>query len=373
MVTTVGGDNANGELETEGYVCPSVGKPLELRKVVLPPLKETQVEVDMLLSGLCYTDISCTENHWQNIDFPLLPGHEGIGVVRKVGSAVKELSVGTRVAIGWIRDSCKSCRRCNEYRENLCHEGYQGLFLSSNAGKWGSSPLKYNTMGGCFVRIQRIEERFAVPLPDNLPAEIVAPLCCGGGTVYEPIREFCNETTILAVSSIGGLGSSAIKLAQLRGITVWALSSSPKKRETALKLGCQKFVCVNNEEEMAEIAGKVDVLLETSPANSDLPKFMNCLKMDGSYVRAGIPSVHDQSFKHDWIPLIFQNQKICGTVVTGSGRMKELFKLVSDNIELVEKWEGFWTTEHYKMQDVNIAMERLKNRENKGYRILLKW
>lgn len=373
MVTTSTNNDPCSELETEGYVCPSAGKPLEHMKVVLPPLKETQVEVDMVMSGLCYTDISCTENHWQTNNFPLLCGHEGIAIVRRIGSAVKELSVGSRVAIGWIRDSCGSCRRCHENRENLCAEGYQGLFLSSSAGIWGSSPLEYNKMGGCFVRVQRIEERFAIPIPDNVPAEIAAPLCCGGGTVYEPIREFCNENTILAVSSIGGLGASAVKLAQLRGITVWALSSSPEKKEAALNLGCEKFICVNNEDEMAEIQGKVDVLLETSPMNADLPKYLRTLNIDGTYVRAGIPSVNDQSFKYDWIPLIFQNQKICGTIVTGSARMKELFQLVSENIELVKKWEGFWSTEHYKMENINIAMDRLKKRQNKGYRILMKW
>lgn len=343
-----------------------------LQKVILPPLTATQVEVEILMCGLCHTDCHCRDNDWGGGDFPLLAGHEGLGIVRKKGSKVSSLDIGARVAIGWLRDSCTDCKACIDGRENVCEVGYQGLFLGASSGMWGKSPLGYNTMGGCFARVQRIEERFATPIPENVPAEVVCPLICGGGTVYEPIMDYGFPGCVLAVSSIGGLGTAAIKLARLRGLTVWAISSSPSKRDAALAAGAQRFIALDDADAMVKAKGKVDVLLETSPANSSITKYMQCLKINGTYVRVGIPPAKDNQFEFEYIPLIFMQQRICGSVVTGSRRMKEMMQLVSENLDKMLDSE-VWKAETVKMSEINVMMDKLINRKNKGYRYVLEW
>eukprot|EP00899_Mesostigma_viride_P012978 jgi/Mesvir1/21681/Mv04102-RA.1 len=131
----------HGPLKTQAYVVPSAGAKLELREITLPALTSTQVEIDMTHCGLCHTELHMADNDWGISDYPMVPGHEGIGVVRGVGAAVKALKVGDRVGVTWIRDSCGSCPPCGQGRENLCEKGYQGTFLGkSAAGIWGKVP-----------------------------------------------------------------------------------------------------------------------------------------------------------------------------------------------------------------------------------------
>lgn len=322
--------------------------------------------------GLCHTDIHMRDNDWGTSDFPVLLGHEGVAVVTRLGTSVQLPPVGARVAIGWIRDSCAQCGSCVQRRENLCEKGYQGTYLGPSSGIWGNSATNYHATGGCFSRIQRIEARFAVPIPDSVPSEIVCPFICGGGTVYEPLVQYGFPGAVVGISSIGGLGTAAVKLAPLMGYKVIAMSSSADKKEAALAAGAHQFVCVKDKSAMAEISGKLDFILETSPANGDLAPYMGCLKINGTYVRVGIPTANDQKFSYNYIPLIFQNQRIVGSVVTGSKRMADMFELIGKNIDKVMDGD-IWKTQHMKMEQVNEAMEMLKNRKNKGYRIVLNW
>lgn len=343
-----------------------------LQKVTLPPLQPTQVEVKVLMVGLCHTDVHMRDNDWGTADFPLLTGHEAVCIVTKLGSAVTAPALNSRVAIGWVRDSCSTCSGCAVGRENLCQEGYQGTYLGASSGIWGGSPLRYNEVGGCFARVQRIEARFAIPIPDNVPSEVVCPLICGGGTVYEPIVEYGFPGAVVAVSSIGGLGTAAIKLAKLRGCRVVAISSTPAKEDAAVAAGAESFVCVEDEAAMKAIKGTCDMVLETSPANADIKRYMACLKIGGTFVRVGIPSKEDQAFEYDFIPLIFMQQRVCGSVVTGTKRMREMLELVSENLESMIDGD-MWKTENLKMERVNEAMDLLMKRKNKGYRYVLEW
>lgn len=123
-----------GAKVVEAYGVSEAGGPLTLLRVLLPPLRTTQVEVEMSYCGLCHTDVSMVDNDWGISSYPLVPGHEGYGTVAKVGSEVTGLAPGDRVGIGWIRDSCGGCPACIDGRENLCSRGYQGTFLGPNAG-----------------------------------------------------------------------------------------------------------------------------------------------------------------------------------------------------------------------------------------------
>lgn len=322
----------------------------------------------MELVGLCHTDILMKNNEWGTADFPLLAGHEGVGKVTHVGESVRMISVGDHVGIGWIRDSCRKCPRCLEGRDNVCRNGYVGTYLGKSAAPWGTD--KNNERGGCFARIQRIEERFAVKLPDNIPYHLAATLLCAGATVYEPLVKFAFVGARVGVMGIGGLGRWAVKLAKLRACTVVAISTSERKRDLILDSGADEFWL---GDDMNEDREKLDLIIDTRPVNSSLDGPLGLLAFDGTYCRVGIPNKDKQTFEGQWIATIFQEHAVAGTVVTGPRNMASLMKLCSDNLEFVQKGEESFAAEVISMHDINGGIERLNKGENKGYRYVLKW
>lgn len=363
----------DGPLVTQAYVCNAKGEKLTLQNITLPALKASQVELDMKYCGLCHTDIHMKDNDWGISDYPMVPGHEGIGVVRKVGSSVSNLMVGDTVGVTWIRDSCKSCDKCLCGRENICQKGYKGTFLGTHAGPWGVPGA--NEHGGCFSKVMRIEERWAIKIPDGVPPTVACPLLCGGGTVFESVCDYVKPGTRVAISSIGGLGTAAIKFAKSYGGHVTALSRSEDKRAKCLAVGAKEFYpCLGDADKMKALSGKFDVIIDTSPANSDVAPFMDMLAFDGVYCRVGIPMAGDMDFKFSYIPLIFTQKKIAGSIVTGSLRMKQMLQLTLDDIETYGKDPDEWKAEVVPFETVNEVMDSLKEGKNKNnYRYVFEW
>lgn len=362
----------SGPLVTQAYVVREKGAALVLEDITLPPLKSTQVELDVTHCGLCHTDIHMRDNDWGVSDYPMVPGHEGIGVVRKLGSACRTLAIGDVVGITWIRDSCLACDACLAGRENICVEGYQGTFLGPSAGCWGKDPS--HEFGGCFSKVMRLEERFAIKLPEKLPPEVACPLICGGGTVFEAVVDYVQCGTRVAVASIGGLGTAAIKFAKSFGGHVTALSRSEGKREGCLMEGADEFyACLGNADKMKELAGKFDVIIDTSPANADVGPYMDMLKFNGTYCRVGIPVASNMDFKYAYIPLIFTQKKIAGSIVTGTRRMKRMLQLASDELLKYQQDPDVWKTEVVDFSKVNEVMDELVAGSKSTYRYILKW
>mmetsp|Transcript_18355 Transcript_18355/g.22784 ORF Transcript_18355/g.22784 Transcript_18355/m.22784 type:complete len:371 (-) Transcript_18355:126-1238(-) len=363
----------NGPLVTEAMVVPAKGEKLILKEITLPAMTASQVELDIEYCGLCHTDIHMRDNDWGISNYPMVPGHEGIGTVRRVGDACRILKVGDRVGITWARDSCLSCDRCFAGRENICVKGYQGTYLSSAAGPWGKEA--YNEHGGCFSKKMRIEERFAIKLPENLKPEVACPLICGGGTVFETIVDYVESGTRVGVASIGGLGTAAIKFAKSFGGHVTALSRSDAKRDKALGVGADAYAGVlGNVEAMNAMAGSFDVIIDTSPVNADVGPFMTMLKFGGTYCRVGIPAANNMTFSFDYIPLIFTQKKIAGSIVTGTRRMARMLQLAADEPAVYEQDSEDWCTEVASFHDINEIMDKLQSQKTGNiYRYLLKW
>jgi D-arabinose 1-dehydrogenase-like Zn-dependent alcohol dehydrogenase len=313
------------------------------------------------------------DNDWGISNYPLVLGHEGVGRITKIGSSVKYLKVGDKVGITWARDSCSACDYCRQGRENICENGYQGLYLSSNAGPWGKVP--YNEHGGCFSKVMRIEERFAILLPENLKPEVACPLICGGGTVFESVVDYVKPNTKVAIASIGGLGTAAIRFAKMYGGHVTALSRGETKRDKSLGVGADDYIgCLGNEEAMAAVGARFDVIIDTSPVNANVAPFMGMLKNNGTYCRVGIPSATNMTFQFDYIPLIFTQKKIAGSIVTGTRRMATMLELVDQSSDLFSKDNEDWKTEIVNFSEVNEVMEKLSKGQNSNtYRYLLKW
>lgn len=316
-------------------------------------------------------------NDWGSSDYPLCAGHEGVGIVTHVGSGVRTISIGDRVGIAWIRDSCGSCSRCHQGRENICDEGYQGTYLGASAGPWGKSNLRYNEHGGCYTRVQRIEAKFVVRIPDSLSDAVACPLLCGGATMYEVLVNHApaGVGTRVGILGLGGLGRCGLKLSKLRGNTTVVLSSTPGKREAALAAGADEFWCVAEGEDDLSSKKKLDLIIDSTPVNAThtMMKSMGLLKPNGTFCRVGIPSTKEQAFDHVWIPHIFMQQSITGSVVTGTTRLNELMELCGNNAKFVSQGSDMLDIEVVPFDQINEAMGKLLDRKNKGYRYILKW
>eukprot|EP01134_Creolimax_fragrantissima_P001041 CFRG1041T1 len=351
---------------TEAWVVPQKGADLELQTIEMLELTSTQVEVDISYVGLCHTDIHMRDNDWGISDYPLVLGHEGVGTVSHVGDRVQNLTVGDVVGIGWIRDSCATCKSCLAGKDNLCEAGYQGVYLAEHAGPWGKKPFN---MGGCYAKKVRIEERFAFKIPNNLSPEKTAPIMCAGITVFEPIVDYVKPGTRVGVRSLGGLGQLAVQFALAVGAEVTCISRNDSKEKAMKQSGAHKYIASSNKKQMEGGAGTIDVLLDTCPVNSedgDLSEWMNLLAYGGTYVRLGIPEAGAQSFKYDYIPLIFTAKKVVGSIVSGSKNTSAMLELASlKNIEC--------DVEVVPFEEINSRMSNLKEGRNERSRYVLKF
>ena len=254
-----------------------------------------------------------------------------------------------------------------------CTEGYQGTYLGNAAGCWGKDPS--NEFGGCFSKVMRIEAKFAIKLPENLPSEVATPLICGGGTVFEPVVDYVTNGTRVAISSVGGLGTAAIKFAKSFGAHVTALSRSEDKRSKCLAVGADDFYsCLGNADKMSELAGKFDLIIDTSPKNADVAAFMGMLKFNGTYCRVGIPEANDMDFKFAYIPLIFTQKKIAGSIVTGTRRMHRMLDMCCTELKTYANDSEEWNSKIVKFDSINEIMDSLQNGKNtNNYRYVFTW
>lgn len=345
------------------------GGDFELKKVTLPPLGATMVQVELRMTGLCHTDISMRDNEWGMTDYPLVAGHEGVGEVTHAGPSVRTLSVGDRVGIAWLRDSCHKCKNCQAGRENVCENGFTGTFLGESAGMNGKKGT--NEHGGCFVRVQRIEERFAVRIPDALPDAAACPLLCGGATMYEPLCNHARVGSRVGIMGLGGLGRCGLKLAKLRACHVVVVSSSPEKEDAALEAGADEFWCTEGGSDLSKKGG-LDLIIDTRPVNAPVMDSMHLLTFEGVFCRVGIPPMDDQGYEMQWTPQIMQLKAVTGSTVTGCMRLNELLQLAADHKDFIVRGDDF-DLEVVPFSQINDAMQKLLNQENKGYRYVLKW
>lgn len=331
----------------------------------------TMVQVDIHMVGLCHTDIHMKNNDWGTTDYPLLAGHEGVGTVTHAGSAVRTVSVGDRVGISWIRDSCQKCAHCQEGRENICMNGYQGTYLGKSCGIWGSKNGQYNEHGGCFARVQRVEEKFAILIPEGLPDEAVCPLLCGGGTVYEPLCNHASVGSRVGIMGLGGLGRCGLKLAKLRACYVVIISTSSEKRESALQAGADEFWCVS-EDDLSD-KGKLDLIIDTRPVNAPVADGMKLLGLNGTYCRVGLPPADDQDYSMQWIGQVMQQQSVTGSVLTGSKRLNEVVQTTAEHKDFILDGDDEMAIEVVPFEKINDVMTKLLKGENTCFRYVLKW
>lgn len=261
--------------EIRGLAAHAAGAQLLAYRYDPGELKADELEVKISHCGVCYSDIHLINNDWGFSKYPFIPGHEVVGTVSAVGSLVRDRTLGERVGIGWQADSCGICEWCRRGEEHLCAK---------------AQPTCVGRNGGYAERI-RVNARFAIPVPEALESEGVAPLLCGGITVYSPLRNHgVRPSSRVGVIGIGGLGHLGVQFARTFGAEVTAFSTSKDKEKEARQLGAHNFVNTRDTGALKKVAGCFDLLLSTVNADQDWAGYVGALRPNGVLCLVGAPA-----------------------------------------------------------------------------------
>jgi uncharacterized zinc-type alcohol dehydrogenase-like protein len=247
--------------------------------------KADDVEIAIEFCGLCHSDVHATRGEWGTQNYPLVPGHEIVGRVSRVGSDVDDFSPGDLVGVGCLVDSCRECESCLDGLEQYCERGMTGTYGAKDARNGGSI-----TQGGYATSVV-VDRRYVLRVPENLDPAAAAPLLCAGVTTFSPLRHFgVEEGDVVGVVGLGGLGHMAVKLAKAMGAKVVVFTTSESKVSAALELGADDVVLSRDEDAMAAANRSVDLIIDTVAAPHDLNPFFRTLRRDGALFQLGLPS-----------------------------------------------------------------------------------
>ncbi len=300
------------------------------------------VLIEILYCGICHSDIHQARDEWGGAIFPMVPGHEIVGKVTRVGPEVKRFRVGELAGVGCFVNSCRTCESCRAGLEQYC-EGHI-TWTYNGTEKDGKTP----TYGGYSTQIV-VDENYTLKIPTNLPLANVAPLLCAGITTYSPLRHFqVGPGQRVAVVGLGGLGHMAVKLAASMGAEVTVLSTSKTKEADARRLGAQDFVVSLDPKNLAAPANRFHLILDAVSAPHDLNAYLNLLRRDGVLALVGAPPkpIPVQAFS-----LILKRRTLAGSVIGGIRETQEMLDYcaqqnITSDVEVIP------------IQQVNEAYER---------------
>lgn len=289
------------------------------------------VEIEIKFCGVCHSDIHQVKDEWGGSTFPMVPGHEIVGLVTKVGSGVKKFKVGDKVGVGCMVNSCQNCPSCSEGLEQYCQNGFVGTYNGTD--KDGST-----TYGGYSTQIV-VKESFVLKVPDNLPMEGVAPLLCAGITTYSPLMHWkAGPGKKIAVVGLGGLGHMAVKLAHAMGAEVTILSHSLKKEADGKRLGADHFYNTSDASTFEKLAGSFDLMINTVSVELDWNQYLGLLKRDGALVLLGVPP---SAPAIEASSLIFGRKSLAGSLIGGIQETQDMLDFcgkhaITSDIELID-------------------------------------
>ncbi|WP_313281415.1 NAD(P)-dependent alcohol dehydrogenase [Stutzerimonas balearica] len=342
-------------LEAKGYAAQNATSPLAPYRFQRRAPGANDVQIEILYCGVCHSDLHTARNEWNNTLYPSVPGHEIVGRVVAVGSSVSQFKPGDTVGVGCMVDSCQHCASCNEGLEQYCEKGFVGTY---NGPAFGGGE---NTYGGYSDNIV-VDEKFVLRISHTENLAAVAPLLCAGITTYSPLRQWkVGPGQKVGVIGLGGLGHMAVKIAAAMGAHVVLFTTSPDKREDALRLGAKEVVVSKNADEMAAHVNSFDFILNTVAAPHNLDAFINLLKRDATMTLVGAPATPHPS--PSVFGLIFKRRRIAGSLIGGIAETQEMLdfcaehNIVSD-IEMID------------MQQINEAYERMLKSDVK-YRFVI--
>jgi len=317
-------------------------------------LRPDDVEIEILYCGICHTDIHHVRSDWGKEEYPIVPGHEIVGRVTKVGSEVTKFSIGQPVGVGCLVDSCRECQACQHDQEQYCDD-----FVPT----YGSHDRHDGTItyGGYSEKVV-VSERFVLHIPPNLDLAAAAPLLCAGITVYSPLRRWqIGRGKRVAVIGLGGLGHMGVKIAKAMGAEVTLFSRSKGKEEDAYCLGADNVVISTSESQMQAVKSTFDLIIDTIPYNHDVNPYLNTLAPDGALVLVGYFGPLEPTVQTS--PLIARGKSLTGSLIGGLAQTQEMLDFCGEHNVVAD-------IEMIDMKEINEAFERLLKADVK-YRFVI--
>lgn len=338
--------------KTLGYAARSSSSPLEPFAFERRDVGAHDVGISILFCGVCHSDIHVARNEWLQSHYPVVPGHEIIGIVSEVGPQVKSFKVGDVVAVGTFVWACGTCEACVQGLEQYCEKGFIDTF---------NSPDPYTENGvtyGGYSRYIVVNEKYVYSLPDALKKQdlaSVAPLMCAGITVYSPLKHWgVGKGKKVGVVGIGGLGHMAIKFAHALGAEVIAITSTPKKIDDCKKFGTQDAFFWDDEAAVKKHAESFDFIISTLPVPYDENRYIDLLKRDGVLCVVGIPPMPLGQLRAD--KLILGRKSVVGSVVGGIKETKEMLEFCAQHNIRAD-------VEIIPIDQINEAFDKVVNKE----------
>jgi uncharacterized zinc-type alcohol dehydrogenase-like protein len=343
----------NRPTQTQAYGVTSAQSAVEPMTIERRALRAEDVAIKITHCGICHSDLHMAHNDWGISLYPMVPGHEIVGTVTGVGSAVTKFKVGDRAAVGCLVDSDLTCEHCKAGHENFCPHmvlTYSGIDLQDGTV----------TQGGYSDDVV-VREEFVCRLPEALDESRAAPLLCAGITTYSPLRRFkVGPGQKVGIAGLGGLGHMGVKFAAAMGAHVTMITTSPEKGQDARELGAHDVLLSKDEEAMAAAAERFDFILNTIPVAHDINPYVNLLKPNGTMVIVGaidaLPGVNSGA-------LVMRNRVVAGSLIGGLPETQEMLEFCAEHGVHPE-------VETIGPGEINEAWDRMKN-GNVRYRFVI--
>jgi len=308
-------------METRGYAVLEANGPLVPFTFARRNLRPTDIAFDIKYAGICHSDIHQAREEWGSAIFPMVPGHEIVGVVTAVGSEVTKHAIGDRVGVGVFIDSCRTCDNCLAGQQQYCEKGMTGTY---NGYERDGTTVAMGGYSNKFV----IDQDYALKIPSSLDLSGVAPLLCAGITLYSPLRHWkAGPGQKVGVIGLGGLGHMGVKFAAAMGAEVTVFSHSAGKEEDAKRMGAKHFVVTKVPEVFAAHAESFDLILNTVSAELDINQYLGLLKINGTLVVIGLPG---KPYEVTAFNLLRLRRSLAGSMIGGLPEIQEMLDFCAE-------------------------------------------
>ena len=329
----------------KAYSAASATSPLASAVIARREPTEHDVQIEILYCGICHSDLHQVRNEWSGVMptvYPCVPGHEIVGRVSRTGSAVTKFGPGDLAAVGCMVDSDGTCPECQAGLEQFC----PNFVLTYNFPDKHTGGVTYGGYSDSIV----VDQRFVLRVPSNLDLAGAAPLLCAGITTYSPMRHWgVTKGKKVGVVGLGGLGHMAVKFAHALGAHVIVFTTSPDKKDDAVRLGADEVVLSRDTGQVAKHAGSFDFILDAVAAAHDINAYVNLLRRDGHIVMVGAP---EQPLPISVFGLLIRRRSFSGSIIGGIAETQEMLDFCGQNNITAD-------VEVIPIQKVNEAYERL--------------
>jgi uncharacterized zinc-type alcohol dehydrogenase-like protein len=308
-------------MRVNAYAAPSATQPLAPTTIERRDVGPNDVLIEIKFAGICHSDLHTVRGEWGPQPFPVVPGHEIVGVVAAVGAGVTRHQIGDTVGVGCIVGSCRECANCLAGDEQYCVQGAVQTYAATDRD--GTV-----TQGGYSTHVV-VDEHFTLKVPAGLDLAAAAPLLCAGITTYSPLRHWgAGPGKKVAVVGLGGLGHMAVKLAHAMGAEVTVLSQSLKKQEDAERLGADHYYATSNPETFEVLASTFDLIINTVSANIDVDAHLGLLAVSGTLVNVGAPP---EPAAVNVMSLIGGRRNFAGSMIGGMRQTQEMLEFCAEH------------------------------------------